>query len=123
MLVSIYHMIREDKDFQPIDYDKVVNLKQSPKELNLQNIIEFLGERGVDTNTIRIVEKQCSQGTMDQKKAATSAADKKEQKKKQPKPITEDTATEQKPAKRRGRPPKSRQTKAQPLDQPTDTTA
>ena len=123
MLVSIYHMIRDDKDFQPIDYDKVVTRKQFSKELNLKNVIEFLGERGVDADTIRIVKKQCSQGTMDQKKAATSAAGKIEQKKKQPKPITEDTATEQKPAKRRGRPPKSRQTKAQPLDQPTDTTA
>lgn len=123
MLVSIYHMIREDKDFQPIDYDKVVNRKQSSKKLNLQNIIRFLGERGVDANTIRIIEKQCSQGVEDQKKAATSAADEKVQKKKQPKPITETTATEQKPAKRRGRPPKSPQTKDQPLDQPAVATA
>ena len=122
MLVSIYHMIKEDKDFLPIDYDKVVTRKQSPKELNLKNIIEFLGERGVDANTIRIVEKQCSQDAVDQK-AVTSAADKKEQKKKQPKPMTETTSAEQKPAKRRGRPPKSRQTKAQPLDQPAVATA
>lgn len=122
MLVSIYHMIKEDKDFQPIDYDKVVTRKQSPKELNLKNIIEFLGERGVDANTIRIVEKQCSQDAVDPK-AATSPADKKVQKKKQSKTITETTTAEQKPAKRRGRPPKSRQTKAQPLDQPADATA
>ena len=122
MLVSIYHMIKEGKDFQPIDYDKVVNRKQPPKELNLKNIIEFLGERGVDANTIRIVETQCSQDAVDQK-AVTSTADKKEQKKKQPKTITETTTAEQKPAKRRGRPPKSQQTKAQPLDQPTVATA
>ena len=121
MLVSIYHMIREDKDFQPIDYDKVVTRKHSPKELNLKNIIEFLGERGVDANTIRIVEKQCSRDAVDQK-TAKSASDIKEQKKKQPKTDTETTATEQKPAKRRGRPPKSRQTKAQPLDQLTAAT-
>jgi len=123
MLVSIYHMIREDKGFQPIDFDKVVNRKQSSKELNLQNIIEFLGEHGVDANTIRIVEKQCSQGAVDQKKAATSAADKKVQKKKQPKTIAETTATEQKSAKRRGRPRKSPQTKDQPLDQHAVATA
>ena len=122
MLVSIYHMIKEDKDFQPIDYDKVVTHKQSPKELNLKNIIEFLGERGVDANTIRKVEMQCSQDASEQK-AETPAADKKGQKKKQPKTVTETTATEQKPAKRRGRPPKSQQTKAQPLDQPADATA
>ena len=100
MLVSIYHMIRENKDFRPIDYDKVVTCKQSPKELNLKNIIEFLGERGVDANTIRIVEKQCSQDAVSQM-AAVAPADKKEQEKKQPKTITETTATEQKPAKRR----------------------
>ena len=122
MLVSIYHMIREDKDFQPIDYDKVVNRKQPQKELNLKNVIEFLGERGVDANTIRIVEKQCSQDAVDQK-AVTTVADKKEQQKKQPKTISETTEAEQKPANRRGRPPKSRQTKAQPLDQPTVATA
>ena len=117
MLVAIYHMIKEDKDFQPIDYDKVVTRKQSSKELNLKNVIEYLGERGVDANTIRIVEKQCSQDAAGQK-----AADKKEQNKKQPKTITEVTETEQKPAKR-GRPPKSDQAKAQLLDQPTAATA
>ena len=122
MLVSIYHMIREDKDFQPIDYDKTVNRKQPQKELNLKNVIEFLGERGVDANTIRIVEKQCSQDAVDQK-AVTSYADKKEQKKNQPKTFAEITEAEQKPAKRRGRPPKSLMTNAQPLDQPTVATA
>lgn len=122
MLVSIYHMIKEDKDFQPIDYDKVVNRKQSTKELNLKNIIEFLGERGVDADTIRIVEKQCSQETAGQK-AATADTDKKGHKKKQPKTNTETAAKEQKTAKRRGGPRKSRQTKAQPLDQLTVTTA
>lgn len=114
MLVSIYHMIMEDKDFQPTDYDKVVTHKQSSKELNLKNIIEFLGERGVDANTIRIVEQQCSQDAVAQT-AATTPADKKEQEKKQPKAITETTATEQKAAKRRL--PKSLQTKTEVLVQ------
>ena len=122
MLVSIYHMIKEDKDFQPIDYDKVVNRKQTPKELNLKNIIEFLGERGVDANIIRTVESQCSQNDAHQKEAIFVSAGKK-QKKKQSKVNTENTPAEQKPAKRRGRPPKSRQTKAQPLDQPAVATA
>ena len=107
--------------FQPVDYEQVVTRKHS-KELSPKKVIEFLREQGVDANTIRIVEKQCSQVAVDQK-AAISAADKQEQKKKQPKTITETTATEQKPAKRRGRPPKSAQTKAQPLDQTADATA
>lgn len=121
MLVAIHHMIRDDKDFLPIDYNKVANRKQFPKELNLKNVIDFLGERGVDANTIRIVEKQCSQDAVD-KKAAMTAVDEYEQKKKQPKTITETTAEEQKPAKRRGRRQISHQTKVQPLDQLTVTT-
>ncbi len=54
--MAIYHMIRDDKDFEPIDYEQVVTRKQSQKELNLTNIIEFLGEHGVDLETIRTVE-------------------------------------------------------------------
>ena len=60
MLVSIHHMIRDDKDFEPIDYDRVVGRKQTKKELNLKNVIEFLGERGVDADTIQWIEGQCS---------------------------------------------------------------
>ena len=59
--MAIYHMIRDDKDFKPIDYEQVVTHKQSQEELNLTNIIEFLGEHGVDPETIRTVEAQCSQ--------------------------------------------------------------
>ena len=74
MLVSIYHMIRDDEDFHPIDYDKVVNRKHSTKELNLKNIIEFLGERGIDEDTIRMIETQCSpdQSQACDEKATTS---------------------------------------------------
>ena len=122
MLVSIYHMIRDDKDFQPIDYDKVVNLRQSSKELNLKNVIEFLGERGVDADTIRIVETQCSQPVSEKEVPSPSVAAK-SRKKKQSKSDAEVMPTEQKPAKRRGRPPKSRQTTAQPLVQPAVATA
>ncbi len=121
MLVAICHMINEGKKFQPNDYGQVVTRKQS-KGLNSQKVIEFLREQGVDADTIRLVEKQCSPAATEQR-AATSSPVKKGQKKKQPKADTENTATGQKPAKRRGRPPKSRQTKAQPLDQSTDATA
>ena len=122
MLVSIYHMIKDDKDFLPIDYEQVVTKRKSNKELNLSKVIAFLGERGVDANTIRMVETQCSRPVSD-KGTTGSVATSKSKKKKQPESNTETKPSEQKPAKRRGRPPKSRQTKAQPLDQPADATA
>ena len=109
MLVAIYHMIRDDKDFAPINYEQVVTRKQSQKELNLTNIIEFLGEHGVDPETIRTVETQCSQASQAGEGAKTDKP-KKSPQKKQPKSKTAATPTEQKPAKRRGRPPKSPQT-------------
>lgn len=121
MLVSIYHMIKEGKEFQPIDYEQVVTREHS-KELNPQKVIEFLREQGVDADTIRMVEKQCSRADSG-KLAAISPSDGESQKKKQPNPDTESTPTEQKPAKRRGRPPKSRQTKVQSPNQPADATA
>lgn len=88
MLVSIYHMIREDKDFHPTDYEQVVTRKHKPKELNLKNIIAFLGERGVDAETIHMVETQCSGTGPDQKDAATDRTAKSRQKK-QSKPDAE----------------------------------
>lgn len=125
MLVAIYHMIKEGKEFQPIDYEQVVTRKHS-KELNSKKVIEFLREQGVDDETIRKVEEQCSQAVSENTDAEPTADNKNKkntQQKKQSKSGTETTPTEQKPAKRRGRPPKSRQTKDQPLDQPVDATA
>lgn len=121
MLVSIYHMIKEDKDFQPVDYEQVVTRRQ-PKELSLKNVIDFLGERGVDADTIRRVEAQCSQAGSEGEDTKP-AEPKKTQKKKQPKSDADSMPTGQKPAKRRGRPPKSRQTEDPPICQPTVATA
>lgn len=121
MLVSIYYMIKEDKDFQPVDYEQVVTRRQS-KELNLKNVIEFLGERGVDADTIRRVEAQCSQDRTDAEDSKPVKPEK-VQKEKQPKSNAEPTPTGQKPVKRRGRPPKSRQTEDPPISQPTAATA
>ena len=92
MLVSIYHMIREDKDFRPADYGQVVTRKQKAKELNLKNIIGFLGEHGVDAETIRMVETQCSGSRQDGKDAGTGRTGKSQQKK-QSKPNTGRTAS------------------------------
>lgn len=122
MLVSIYHMIREDEDFQPIDYEQVVTHKHNVKELTLKNVIEFLGERGVDAETIRMVETQCSENGRNGKDAEPDKEEK-IQKKKQPKSNAQTTSPEQNTVKRRGRPPKSHQTKDQPLNQPAVATA
>lgn len=106
MLVSIYHMIKDDKDFQPTDYEQVVTRKHKTKELNLKNIIEFLGERGVDADTIRMVETQCS-GNCQDGKAVQIAKLEKTQQKKQSKPDTGQATSPEQKTTRRGRPRKS----------------
>lgn len=60
MLVAIYHMIRDDADFLPVDYDRVIQNTKKSKGLNLNNIIDFLKEQGVNESTIHLVETQCS---------------------------------------------------------------
>lgn len=61
MLVAIYHMIRDDADFLPTDYEKTVAYhNHETKGLNLDNIIAFLGEHGADAETLRLVKAQCS---------------------------------------------------------------
>ena len=70
MLVAIYHMIRDDKDFHPIDYEEIIKNTWKTKGLNLNNVIAFLKEQGADESTIRLVETQCSAnvaGTKDAK--------------------------------------------------------
>lgn len=60
MLVAIYHMIREDADFLPIDHNEVLQHTQKTKGLNLNHVIAFLREQGAEESTIRRVEAQCS---------------------------------------------------------------
>lgn len=120
MLVSIYHIIKEGTDFQPIDYDEVLTLKQERKELNLKNVIGFLGERGVDEDTIRMIESQCAKSSPD---GEGGGADSGVQNKKQSKSDAKAKPTKQKSARSAGRPPKSRQTKAHTNDQSADATA
>lgn len=63
MLVAIYHMIRDDADFLPVDHEETVTRNtQTDKGLNLTNIIAFLGEHGADAETLRLIEAQCSEG-------------------------------------------------------------
>ena len=58
MLVSIYHMIKNDCDFKPIDHDKVTMQKQKTTELNMKSVIDYLGEQGIDIEVIRMIESQ-----------------------------------------------------------------
>lgn len=61
MLVAIYHMIRDDADFLPVDHAKTVTCcNHETRGLNLDNILTFLCEHGADTETLRLVKSQCS---------------------------------------------------------------
>lgn len=61
MLVAIYHMIRDNADFHPVDYEDVMAHKQKKTTgLNINNVIAFLKEQGADESTIHLIEAQCS---------------------------------------------------------------
>ena len=60
MLVAIYHMIKKEEDFHPIDQEEIIQNSRKTKGLNLTNVIAFLKEQGTDENTIRLVEEQCT---------------------------------------------------------------
>ena len=84
MLVSIYHMIKSDSDFKPIDYDKVAVQKQNTTELSMKKVIEFLGEQGIDSAVIRMIESQCPKGQSTEKGEIRKEAPEKMAQKKQP---------------------------------------
>ena len=65
MLVAIYHMIRDDADFLPVDHEEIIQNTKKTKGLNLNNVIAFLKEQGADDDTLRLVERQCSAQEMD----------------------------------------------------------
>jgi transposase len=64
MLVAIYHIIRDDEDFKPIDYDEVVHpvKKAAIIPLTVENAIQFLKEQGADENALSILQKQYCYG-------------------------------------------------------------
>lgn len=81
MFVAIYHMIRDDADFLPVDHDEVIQRTKKTEGLNLDNVIAFLKEQGADESTIRMVETQCSskeKGTTDSCSGASAIQDEKE---------------------------------------------
>ena len=61
MLISIYHMLTNNEDFHPDDYESVVNPpKQKPVVLNLENALQFLREQGADPQTLNLIQQQCT---------------------------------------------------------------
>jgi len=59
MLISIYHMLIDNEDFKPDDYEAIVNPpKQKQVTLNLTNTLQFLREQGADENLLKQLEKQ-----------------------------------------------------------------
>lgn len=63
MLVAIYHMIRDNADFHPVDYEDVVTNEKKHAELNLKEVLKYLGEHGADDATIHMVETQCRENS------------------------------------------------------------
>lgn len=59
MLVAIYHMIRDDADFLPVDHEDTIQNTKKTKGLDLNNVIAFLKEQGAGESTIHLVETQC----------------------------------------------------------------
>lgn len=109
MLVAIYHMIRDNADFLPIDYDNTITRNNKHAELNLKNVIAFLGAHGADAETIRMVEAQCTENKTELE--METGAGNQSRKKKQPQSDTEPSTLPGQTTVRRKRSKKSPQTK------------
>lgn len=101
MLVAIYHMVRDDADFHPIDHDDVINHNHKA-EWNLKNVLTFLEAHGTDAEILRMVEAQCSKGRTDMDSETGTAE--KSQKKKQPISDAEQKTARKKPSKKSPQP-------------------
>lgn len=61
MLISIYHMLSDNEDFHPDDYEATVNPpKQKPILLTLDNTLQFLREQGADPATLKLIQQPCA---------------------------------------------------------------
>lgn len=61
MLTSIYHMLSNNEDFHPDDYEATIHPpKQKPVVLNLTNTFQFLREQGADESMLNQLEQQLS---------------------------------------------------------------
>ncbi|KAI4445433.1 hypothetical protein C823_004198 [Eubacterium plexicaudatum ASF492] len=81
--MAIYHMIRDDADFLPVDHREIIQNTKTTKGLNLKNVIAFLKDQGADDDTIRLVEVQCSGKVPETADACGKASADKEAKEKQ----------------------------------------
>ena len=61
MLTSIYHMLTNNEDFHPDDYEAIVNPpEQKSVVLNLENALQFLRGQGTDPQTLNLIQQQCA---------------------------------------------------------------
>ena len=64
MLTSIYHMLEDGTAWLPCDYEKTVHPKPPKKVvLNMENVMQFLGEQGADQETLNLIQQQCARKT------------------------------------------------------------
>lgn len=64
MLISIYHMIQNNEEFHPDDYEAVVRPSKPVKvTLTLDNVLQFLREQGAEIETIKQLQQQCAVST------------------------------------------------------------
>ena len=66
--MAIYHMIKKEEDFHPIDQEEIIQNSRKTKGLNVTNVIAFLKEQGADENTIRLVEEQCTANAAEERR-------------------------------------------------------
>lgn len=60
MLIAIYHIIKDNTEFKPVDYDEIVNPKpkNSTPKMTVENVLRFLQEQGADEQALRLLQKQ-----------------------------------------------------------------
>lgn len=64
MLTSIYHMIQNNEEFHPDDYEAVVRPSKPVKvKLTFDNVLQFLREQGAETETLKLLQQQCAANT------------------------------------------------------------
>ena len=62
MMTSIYHMLEDGTEWLPCDYDEIVHPKRPEKVvLNMENVMQFLGEQGADLETLNLIRQQCAE--------------------------------------------------------------
>lgn len=61
MLTSIYHILSNNEDFHPDDYEATVHPRKPEKvALTLDNTLQFLREQGADPETLKLIQQQCA---------------------------------------------------------------